>query len=138
ALFGQTGFGPGDTKVTAGTGSFLLRHTGTTAVFSRHGLLTTVACAFPDRPLEYALEGSVFISGAAIQWLRDGLGIIASAAETEALAESVPDTGGVYFVPAFAGLGAPYWDPYARGTLVGITGGTGRAHIVRAALEAIA
>jgi glycerol kinase len=138
ALFGQAGFGVGDTKNTYGTGSFLLQNTGRTAVASRHGMLTTVGYWLPGRPVCYALEGSVFITGAAVQWLRDGLGVIRSAAETQALAVSVPDTGGVYFVPAFAGLGAPYWDPYARGTIVGLTRGTTAAHLVRATLEAIA
>jgi glycerol kinase len=138
ALFGQAAYAPGEMKVTVGTGSFLLRHTGGEPVESRHGLLTTVAYALPDQPACYALEGSVFITGAAVQWLRDGLGLIRTAAETEELAESVPDTAGVYFVPAFAGLGAPFWDAYARGTLVGVTGGTTRAHVVRATLEAIA
>jgi glycerol kinase len=138
ALFGQAGFGLGDTKNTYGTGSFLLRNTGTTPVASRHGMLTTVAYRLPGAPVCYALEGSVFITGAAIQWLRDGLGVIRSAPETEALAVAVPDTGGVYFVPAFAGLGAPYWNPYARGTIVGLTRGTALAHLVRATLEAIA
>jgi len=138
ALFGQAGFSVGDTKNTYGTGSFLLQNTGRTAVASRHGLLTTVGYWLPARPVCYALEGSVFITGAAVQWLRDGLGVIRSASETQALAVSVPDTGGVYFVPAFAGLGAPYWDPYARGTIVGLTRGTTAAHLVRATLEAIA
>jgi len=138
ALFGQACYDSGDTKVTVGTGSFLLRHTGNEPVASRNGLLTTVAYALPDQPPCYALEGSVFITGAAVQWLRDGLGIIANAAETQALAESVPDTAGVHFVPAFAGLGAPYWDPYARGAITGLTGGATRAHLARATLEAIA
>jgi glycerol kinase len=137
ALFGQNCLEPGTAKNTYGTGCFLLVNTGARPVASTHGLLTTVAWSLGDR-VTYALEGSVFIAGAAIQWLRDGLGIIAQAAETQALAESVPDTGGVYMVPAFVGLGAPYWDPYARGTLVGLTRGTGRAHLARAALEAIA
>ena len=137
ALFGQTCFDAGMAKNTYGTGSFLLLNTGTRPVASRNGLLTTVAWGVGGQ-VSYALEGSVFVTGAAVQWLRDGLGIIASAAETEALALSVEDTGGVYLVPAFAGLGAPYWDPYARGILVGITRGTTRAHVVRAALEAIA
>jgi len=137
ALFGQNCLEPGTAKNTYGTGCFLLVNTGARRVASTHGLLTTVAWSLGDR-VTYALEGSVFIAGAAIQWLRDGLGIIAQAAETQALAESVSDTGGVYMVPAFVGLGAPYWDPYARGTLVGLTRGTGRAHLARAALEAIA
>ena len=137
ALFGQNCLEPGTAKNTYGTGCLVLVNTGARPVASTHGLLTTVAWSLGDR-VTYALEGSVFIAGAAIQWLRDGLGIIAQAAETQALAESVPDTGGVYMVPAFVGLGAPYWDPYARGTLVGLTRGTGRAHLARAALEAIA
>ena len=137
ALFGQACLAPGMAKNTYGTGCFALLNTGPTPVFSQRGLLTTVAWTV-DHRTSYALEGSVFVAGAAVQWLRDGLGIIADAAETEALAESVPDTGGVYLVPAFVGLGAPYWDPYARGLLVGLTRGTTRAHIARAALEAIA
>ncbi len=136
ATFGQACFAPGMAKNTYGTGCFLLLNTGEQAVLSQHGLLTTIAWGLNGR-VTYALEGSIFIAGAAIQWLRDGLGIIANAAETETLAGSVRDTGGVYFVPAFVGLGAPYWDAYARGTIVGLTRGTGRAHIVRAALEAI-
>lgn len=137
ALFGQACFEVGMAKNTYGTGSFLLLNTGAKPVASQHGLLTTVAWGLGGE-VTYALEGSVFVTGAAVQWLRDGLGLITNAAETEALANSVPDTGGVYLVPAFTGLGAPYWDPYARGALVGITRGTTRAHIVRAALEAIA
>jgi glycerol kinase len=137
ALFGQNCLEPGTAKNTYGTGCFVLLNTGARPVVSTHGLLTTVAWSLGDR-VAYALEGSVFIAGAAIQWLRDGLGIIAQAAESQALAESVSDTGGVYLVPAFVGLGAPYWDPYARGTVVGLTRGTGRAHLARAALEAIA
>jgi glycerol kinase len=137
ALFGQNCLEPGMAKNTYGTGCFLLLNTGEHPVASTHGLLTTVAWSLGGR-VSYALEGSVFIAGAAVQWLRDGLGIIARADETQALAESVPDTGGVYLVPAFVGLGAPYWDPYARGTLVGLTRGTNRAHLARAALEAIA
>jgi glycerol kinase len=137
ALFGQACVAPGMAKNTYGTGCFALLNTGAVAVVSTRGLLTTVAWTI-DGHTSYALEGSVFVAGAAVQWLRDGLGIIATAAETQALAESVPDTGGVYLVPAFAGLGAPYWDPYARGALVGLTRGTTRAHIARAALEAIA
>lgn len=136
ALFGQACFTPGMAKNTYGTGCFLLLNTGTRPVPSTSGLLTTVAWGL-EGTVEYALEGSVFIAGAAVQWLRDGLGIIASAGETEALARSIPDTGGLYLVPAFVGLGAPYWDQYARGTLIGITRGTGRAHVARAALEAI-
>jgi glycerol kinase len=137
ALFGQACFTPGMSKNTYGTGSFLLLNTGDRAPSSRLGLLTTVAWEVGDT-WTYALEGAVFVTGAAVQWLRDGLGIIADAAETEALARSVEDTGGVYFVPAFAGLGAPYWDMYARGAIVGLTGSTRREHLVRATLEAIA
>ena len=137
ALVGQGGFDVGAAKCTYGTGSFLLANTGDQVVSSAAGLLTTVALGHPDGRLTYALEGSVFVTGSAIQWLRDGLQIIESAAETEALARSVPDSGGVVFVPALTGLGAPDWDPYARGTILGITRGTTRAHIVRATLEAI-
>jgi glycerol kinase len=137
ALFGQVCFQPGMAKNTYGTGCFMLLNTGPTPVPSKEGLLTTVAWHVGGTTT-YALEGAVFIAGAAIQWLRDGLGLIAHAAESQKLAESVDDTGGVYLVPAFVGLGAPYWDMYARGTIVGITRGTARAHIVRAALEAIA
>ncbi|HEX6989262.1 MAG TPA: glycerol kinase GlpK [Bacillota bacterium] len=137
ALFGQACFRPGMAKNTYGTGCFMLMNTGQRAVPSQQGLLTTIAWGV-DGVVEYALEGSIFIAGAVVQWLRDELKIIQQAAETEALARSVDDTGGVYLVPAFVGLGAPYWDPYARGTLVGITRGTGRAHIARAALESIA
>ena len=138
ALFGQACFTPGQAKNTYGTGCFLLLNTGTQAVASQGGLLTTIAWQLGGHlPVIYALEGSVFIAGAAIQWLRDGLGIIGAAAETELLARQVADTGGVYFVPAFVGLGAPYWDAYARGTIVGLTRGTDRRHLARAALEAI-
>jgi glycerol kinase len=137
ALFGQACYTRGAAKNTYGTGCFLLLNTGTTPVRSRAGLLTTLAWKIGDTTT-YALEGSVFIAGAAIQWLRDGLAVIERAPDSEALAASVPDTGGVYFVPAFVGLGAPYWDMYARGTIVGLTRGTTRAHLVRAALEAIA
>ena len=137
ALFGQCCFEPGMAKNTYGTGCFVLLNTGDTPVASERGLLTTVAWQL-DGAATYALEGSVFIAGAVVQWLRDGLGIIGSAGETEGLAESVADAGGVYLVPAFTGLGAPYWDAYARGVLVGLTRGTTRAHIARAALEAIA
>jgi glycerol kinase len=137
ALFGQVCLAPGMAKNTYGTGCFALLNIGPTPIVSQRGLLTTVAWTV-GRQTSYALEGSVFVAGAAVQWLRDGLGIIASAAETQTLADSVPDTGGVYLVPAFVGLGAPYWDPYARGILVGLTRGTTRAHIARAALEAIA
>ncbi len=137
ALFGQACFERGSAKNTYGTGCFVLLNTGSQPVRSEHGLLTTIAWRIAGETT-YALEGSVFIAGAAIQWLRDGLGIIAEAAESQRLAESVLDTGGVYFVPAFVGLGAPYWDMYARGTIVGLTRGTARAHLTRAALEAIA
>ena len=137
ALFGQACFHPGSIKNTYGTGCFLILNTGGKPVFSEHGLLTTLACGTGDSPI-YALEGSIFIAGAAVQWLRDGLKIINSAAETESLASSVPDTGGVYVVPAFTGLGAPYWDANARGAILGITRGTGREHIIRATLESIA
>lgn len=137
ALFGQACFVSGMAKNTYGTGCFLLMHTGEQPVASKRGLLTTIAWGL-DGKVEYALEGSVFIAGAAVQWLRDELGLIRSAEETEALASSLADTGGVYLVPAFVGLGAPHWDAYARGTLVGLTRGSGRAHIARAALEAIA
>ncbi len=137
ALFGQVCTKPGMVKNTYGTGCFMLMNTGTKPITSKNKLLTTVAWRIGGRT-EYALEGSVFIAGAAIQWLRDGLGIIKTAPEVEALAASVPDTDGVYLVPAFAGLGAPHWDAYARGTLVGMTRGTTAAHIARAALEGIA
>jgi glycerol kinase len=137
ALFGQLCTEPGLTKNTYGTGCFMLQNTGTMPPVSRHKLLATVAWRRGERT-EYALEGSVFIGGAVVQWLRDGLGIIKSSAEVEALAASVPDTGGVFLVPAFAGLGAPHWDAYARGAVVGLTRGTTAAHIARAALESIA
>jgi len=137
ALFGQACHRAGMAKNTYGTGCFLLMNTGDKPAVSRNRLLTTVAWKRAERTA-YALEGSVFIAGAAIQWLRDGLGIIARAADIDALAASVPDSGGVFFVPALAGLGAPYWDPHARGTIVGITRGTTRAHLARATLEAIA
>ena len=137
ALFGQGCLEPGMMKNTYGTGCFMLANTGERPVRSEDGLLTSIAWRIGGET-HHVLEGAIFIAGAAIQWLRDGLGIIASAPETEALAQSVPDTGGVYFVPAFVGLGAPYWNPDARGALVGLTQGTGRAHVARAALEAIA
>ena len=137
ALFGQMCVSPGLTKNTYGTGCFLLQNTGTERVPSRNRLVSTVAWKIADRT-EYALEGSVFIGGAVVQWLRDGLEIIGRSSEVEALAASVPDNGGVYLVPAFAGLGAPHWDPYARGLVIGVTRGTTRAHIARAALESIA
>ncbi|HEX9705843.1 MAG TPA: glycerol kinase GlpK [Gemmatimonadales bacterium] len=137
ALFGQGCWAAGSAKNTYGTGAFLLLNTGETRADSRRGLLTTIACGRGGEPV-FALEGSIFIAGAAIQWLRDGLGIIRHAAETDGLAREVADTGGVYFVPAFVGLGAPHWEPNARGTIVGLTRGTGRAHVARAALEAMA
>ncbi|HXQ29378.1 MAG TPA: glycerol kinase GlpK [Gemmatimonadales bacterium] len=137
ALYGQGCFVAGEAKNTYGTGAFLLLHTGARRAKSTHGMLVTVACGSRGEP-QYALEGSVFIAGAAIQWLRDGLGLITTAAESEVLARSVPDTGGVAFVPAFVGLGAPHWEPRARGTITGLTRGTTRAHLVRAALEAMA
>jgi glycerol kinase len=137
ALFGQMCLKPGMTKNTYGTGCFMLQQTGETAVTSRNRLLTTVAWKIGGKT-EYALEGSVFIGGAVVQWLRDGLGMIRASGDVEALAASVSDNGGVYLVPAFAGLGAPHWDPYARGAVVGITRGTTAAHIARAALEGIA
>jgi glycerol kinase len=137
ALFGQACYGEGLAKNTYGTGSFLLLNTGKDAVMSKEGLLTTIAWGIRDEPVEYALEGAIFITGAAIQWLRDGLGIIDDAAETELLANSVASNDGVYFVPALVGLGAPHWDAYARGTITGITRGTTRAHLVRAALESM-
>ncbi len=137
ALFGQGCVQAGQSKNTYGTGCFLLLHTGAKPVASRAGLLTTVACS-ADGGAAYALEGSVFVAGAAIQWLRDGLGVIARASDSEPLARSVPDSGGVVLVPAFAGLGAPYWRADVRGALMGITRGTTRAHIVRATLESLA
>jgi glycerol kinase len=137
ALFGQGCVESGQAKNTYGTGAFLLLNTGKRRAQSQHGLLTTIACGPRGEPV-YALEGSVFIAGAAIQWLRDGLKLIDHAGETEHLALEVPDTGGVYFVPAFVGLGAPQWEPNARGTIVGLTRGTTRAHLARAALEAMA
>ena len=137
ALFGQMCHEPGMMKITYGTGAFLLQNTGGRAIESRNGLITTVAWQIGGR-VEYALEGSVFIAGAVVQWLRDGLGIIKESGEIGALAARVPDSGGVYFVPAFVGLGAPHWDAYARGTIVGLTRGTTAAHLARAAEEAIA
>ncbi|HEY9562593.1 MAG TPA: glycerol kinase GlpK [Nocardioides sp.] len=138
ALFGQTCFEPGEVKCTYGTGSFILTNTGSTLERSDAGLLSTAAWRSPDGRLTYALEGSIFVTGAAVQWLRDGLQIIGSAPETEAIAATVDSTEGVVFVPALTGLGAPHWDPEARGLLLGLTRGTTRAHIVRATLEAIA
>ncbi len=137
ALFGQACFAPGRAKNTYGTGCFLLMNTGREAPLSKSGLVTTIAWCLGGQ-VEYALEGSIFVAGAAVQWLRDGLGLVASAAESEVAARSVDDTGGVYLVPAFVGLGAPYWDERARGAIVGLTRGTTRAHLVRATLEAIA
>ena len=137
ALFGQACLKPGMVKNTYGTGCFMLMNTGTKRIASKHNLLTTIAWRIGDRT-EYALEGSIFIAGAVVQWLRDGLEFFRSAPEIEALAAVVEDTGGVYLVPAFAGLGAPHWDPHARGTIVGLTRGTTKAHVARAALEGIA
>lgn len=137
ALFGQNCFSRGLVKNTYGTGCFMLMNTGPEAVPSKHQLVTTVAWQMKGRT-DFALEGSVFIGGAVVQWLRDGLGLIKTSSEIEKLAATVPDAGGVYFVPAFAGLGAPHWDPYARGTITGITRGTSAAHLARAALEGIA
>lgn len=137
ALFGQLCFSPGDAKNTYGTGCFLLQHIGENFVLSQQRLITTLACSL-NRKLEYALEGSIFIGGAVVQWLRDNLGIIRKSADVEALAASVPDNGGVVFVPAFVGLGAPHWDPYARGLIIGLERGTQTGHIARAALESIA
>jgi glycerol kinase len=136
ALFGQACFKEGMAKNTYGTGSFVLMNTGPKPPTSEHGLLSTAAWDLGDS-VEYALEGSIFVTGAAIQWLRDGLEIISEAAETGPLASSVPDTGGTYLVPAFVGLGAPHWDPYARGAYLGITRGTTKAHLARAAVEAM-
>lgn len=137
ALFGQCCFEPGDMKNTYGTGCFLLMNTGSEPVMSENGLLTTIAATLPGN-VQYALEGSVFTGGAAVQWLRDELGVISSASESLDYAESVPDTAGVYVVPAFTGLGAPYWNQYARGMITGVTRGFSRAHLVRATLESIA
>ena len=137
ALFGQACLRAGEGKITYGTGLFLLFHTGETCVSSESGLLTTAACRVRGKTA-YALEGSCFHAGSGVQWLRDKLGLISSAAESGTLAESIPDTGGVSFVPAFTGLGAPYWDPEARGLFSGITQSTGRAELVRAVLESIA
>jgi len=138
ALFGQRCIRPGMAKNTYGTGSFVVMNTGEKAVAPEHGLLSTIAWKLPDEPLRYALEGSIFVTGAAVQWLRDQLGIIRTAADIEPLAASVSDTNGVVFVPAFTGLGTPYWDAYARGAIVGLTRGSGAAHLARAALESIA
>ena len=138
ALFGQGCFAAGEAKTTYGTGCFLLMNTGTEPLISRHGLLTTAAATLKDEPLAYALEGSVFVGGAVIQWLRDELKLIHDAADSEYFARKVADNGGVYVVPAFAGLGAPYWDMHARGCIVGLTRGANRNHIIRAALESVA
>ena len=137
ALFGQMCTAPGSVKNTYGTGCFLLMNTGTKPILSKNNLLTTIAWKIGET-VNYALEGSIFVGGSVVQWLRDGLGIIRSSADVEALAESVPDNGGVYFVPALTGMGAPYWDQYAHGVICGITRGTTAAHIARAALEGIA
>jgi glycerol kinase len=137
ALFGQMCRTPGMSKNTYGTGCFLLQNVGTTATPSKAQLVTTVAWQINGRT-EYALEGSVFIGGAVVQWIRDGLGLVRTSADIEPLAATVPDNGGVYLVPAFAGLGAPHWDPFARGTILGITRGTTSGHLARAALESIA
>jgi len=137
ALFGQACFQEGNVKNTYGTGGFLLMNTGKKPVYSKNGLLTTIAWGI-DKDVNYALEGAVFVAGAAVQWLRDELKIIEKASDTEMIALSVPDTNGIYFVPAFVGLGAPYWDPYARGIITGLSRGTNRNHLIRAALEAIA
>src|SRR4051812_41972251 len=137
ALFGQTCFDAGDAKCTYGTGSFVLTNTGTSLERSDAGLLSTAAWRSPDGVLTYALEGAIFVTGAAVQWLRDGLQIVGSAAETEAIAATVDSSDGVVFVPALTGLGAPHWDPHARGLIIGLTRGTTRAHVVRATLEAI-
>ena len=137
ALFGQCCFEPGEVKNTYGTGCFLLMNTGEKAVESKNGLLTTIAVGVGDK-VEYALEGSVFVAGAAIQWLRDELRMIKSAAQSEQYCEAVPDTNGTYVVPAFTGLGAPYWDQYARGAIVGLTRGTSKEHLIRATVESLA
>ena len=137
ALFGQTCFEPGDSKVTYGTGAFLLMNTGKTPIFSQNGLVTTIAWGLGDS-VSYALEGSIFVAGAAIQWLRDELRFIETAADSEYLARKVPDTNGCYVVPAFTGLGAPHWDAYARGSVLGLTRGVNKNHIVRATLDSIA
>ena len=137
ALFGQMCTEPGSVKNTYGTGCFLLMNTGEKPIMSKNNLLATIAWKIGDK-VDYALEGSIFVAGSVVQWLRDGLGIIKSSSEVEALAASVPDNGGVYMVPALTGLGAPYWDQYAKGGIFGITRGTTAAHIARAALEGIA
>ncbi|MBV8385741.1 MAG: glycerol kinase, partial [Acidimicrobiia bacterium] len=137
ALFGQGCFAPGDAKNTYGTGSFVLMNVGPDCPDPVDGLLTTIAWDLQDGTSAYALEGAIFVTGAAVQWLRDGLEIIDDAAEVEALAASVTDTEGVYVVPAFTGLGSPYWDPYARGAIVGLTRGVGRGHLARAVIESM-
>ncbi len=137
SLFGQTCFEPNEVKMTYGTGGFLLMNTGEKPVLSNNGLLTTIAWGF-DGKVHYALEGSIFVAGAAVQWLRDEMGLMTDAADSEAMAEAVTDNAGVYVVPAFTGIGAPYWDPYARGTIIGITRGVNKNHIVRATLESLA
>lgn len=138
ATVGQACFQPGDVKNTYGTGCFMLLNTGTTIIPSKHGLLTTLAYKFGNQPAVYALEGSIAIAGALVQWLRDNLGIIAKSSDIEALAASVPDSGGMYIVPAFSGLFAPYWQSDARGVMVGLTRYITKAHIARATLEAVA
>ena len=138
ALFGQGCFSAGEAKNTYGTGCFLLTHTGNKAVMSQSGLLTTIAATEQGRDIEYALEGSVFVGGAVVRWLRDEMKLIYDSRDSEYYARKVKDSGGVYFVPAFAGLGAPHWDMHARGTLVGLTSGTGKNHIIRASLESVA
>ena len=137
ALFGQCCFMPGEVKNTYGTGCFLLMNTGEKAVNSKNGLLTTIAASFENK-IQYALEGSIFVAGAGVQWLRDEMELVKAAAQTEAFANAVEDTNGVYVVPAFTGLGAPYWNPYARGTVAGLTRGCKKEHFVRAILEAMA
>ena len=136
ALFGQACFAPGNSKCTYGTGAFLLMNTGETPIFSKNGLVTTIAWGL-DGKVNYALEGSIFVAGAAIQWLRDELRVIESAADSEYMAQKVKDTGGCYVVPAFTGLGAPYWDAYARGAVLGLTRGVNKYHIIRATLDSI-
>ncbi|MBQ8196192.1 MAG: glycerol kinase, partial [Oscillospiraceae bacterium] len=138
ALFGQGCFGAGDMKNTYGTGCFLLANTGNERIRSRHGLLTTIAATEAGAPVEYALEGSVFVAGAVVKWLRDEMRLISDSRDSEYFAGKVKDNAGVYVVPAFSGLGAPYWDMHARGTITGLTGGVGANHIIRAALESIA
>jgi glycerol kinase len=138
ALFGQTAFEVGESKCTYGTGAFMLTNTGSTIAQSKNNLLTTIAWQEPNGKITYALEGSVFVAGAAVQWLRDGLGLMDSASEVEELALQVPDSAGVVFVPALTGLGAPHWDPEAKGTILGITRGTTKQHVARATLDAIA